>query len=382
MIKQRILLSLLLGLLWCSQATLAYTDNQNTLPLNKLQLPTGFRIELYAQNVGDVGEMAVSSNGIVYVGTQLSGKILALVPRSDYRSAKTTITLAEGLDLPYGVALHQKNLYVAEGDKILRYADIDQRIHTFPIPGIFLQDLPYRNWNGSKYIKFDTSGNLFLGVGMPCSICIPKDTRFGSIMKLPKDSDQLELYAQGIHHTLGFDWDPKTHHFWFSDNTHGEHDEFPGEINCALVKQMHFGFPYYLGYNQPSTPFGQLRSSTELTPPAYGMPEHIQPADILFYTGKQFPEEYRQQLIVATQGSFFKQKAYGAQLWLLTVNDEKITQARPFVSGWNNKSNFWGQPNSLAMLPDGSLLIGDAAAHAIYRLSYVANSTEKDGKKT
>lgn len=347
--------------------------------LARIELPPGFEISYYAQNVVNARSLCRSPGGTLYVGTRDEGKLYALVDTDrDYR-ADAQYTLAEGLNMPNGVAFRNGDLYVAEVSRILRFPGIEQRLDDPPAPEVIYDGYPAETHHGWKYIAFGPDGKLYVPVGAPCNICKSEDSVFASITRLNPDGTDREIVHRGIRNTVGFTWHPETGELWFTDNGRdwmGD-DLPPCELNHAPREGMHFGYPYCHGGDVPDPKFGDQRSCTEFTPPVQKLGPHVAPLGMEFYRGTQFPEAYRHQVFIAEHGSWNRSEKIGYRVVLVTLEGNRATSYEPFASGWLNEEDqsVWGRPVDLEHLPDGSLLVSDDYGNAIYRIAYTGNNS-------
>ncbi|HEX8325946.1 MAG TPA: PQQ-dependent sugar dehydrogenase [Hymenobacter sp.] len=219
--------------------------------LSKIKLPAGFRISYFAQNVPGARELAVGSDGTVYVGTNAQGtkgKVYALPDKNRDGKADAVLTVASGLNAPNGVAVRQGSLYVAEINRIIRLDNIAANLKTPPKPVVVYNKLPDNAWHGYRYIAFGPDGMLYVPVGAPCNTCEPEQPIFGTINRLRPDGTGFQNVALGVRNTVGFDWHPVTKEMWFTDNGRDQlGDNLPAdELNRAPKAGLHFGFPYLL----------------------------------------------------------------------------------------------------------------------------------------
>jgi glucose/arabinose dehydrogenase len=355
-----------LSLLWVFAGTVAAAD----LPLDRVQLPTGFHIELIAR-VPDAREMALGSGDVLYVGSMEAGKVYAVDLDNTYH-AKTVQVIASGLQRPIGVAYREGSLYISAVDRILRLDNIDLD-HSAPrTPVVVRSGLPQATHHGARYLAFGPDGDLYLGMGAPCNVCEPDATRYAGIFRMRSDGSQFENFATGIRNSVGFDWQPTSHQLWFTDNGRdllGD-DVPPDELNHAPNAGMNFGFPYCHGGTIPDPQFGAKHSCAEFTLPAQKLGPHVAPLGMRFYTGQQFPAEYRNQIFIAEHGSWNRSKKIGYRITLVKLNESNAVSYTPFATGWLQNQEQWGRPVDLLVLPDGSLLVSDDYAGAIYRIYY------------
>ncbi|MBW8830503.1 MAG: sorbosone dehydrogenase family protein [Burkholderiales bacterium] len=343
------------------------------LPLDKLKLPPGFSIELLAR-VPNARQMALGDGRVLYVGSASEGKVYALELDGSYRAGPVRV-IAHGLHLPVGVAYRDGSLFVSAVSRILRFDDIGQRLAKPPPAVIVNDDLPTDAHHGWKFIAFGPDGWLYVPVGAPCNICEPDPNRYASILRMKPDGSQLETFARGVRNSVGFDWQPGTHELWFTDNGRdmlGD-DSPPDELNHAPRPGMHFGYPYCHGGSLPDPEYGEKHACSEFTGPAQALGPHVAALGMRFYTGTQFPQTYRGQIFIAEHGSWNRAKKIGYRVTIVRLQGQRAVAYEPFITGWLQGDTAWGRPADVLVLPDGSLLISDDHAGAIYRVRYEAH---------
>ena len=177
-----------------------------------------------------------------------------------------------------------------------------------------------------------------------------------------------------MRNTVGFTWHPDTKELWFTDNGRDwMGDDKPAcELNHAPKDNMHFGYPYCHQGNIQDPEFGDKHNCNEFTPPAKNLGPHVAPLGLEFYTGNQFPEQYKKQIFIAEHGSWNRSKKIGYRIMLVELEGNKAVSYKPFATGWLDDSNdsIWGRPVDIELLPDGSMLVSDDHGDAIYRISY------------
>lgn len=360
------------GLLLLAAALNGHAAATNALPLQQLKLPPGFSIELLAR-VPNARQMTLGAGRVLYVGTMSEGKVYAVPLDGNWRAGEPRV-VAQGLDLPVGVAWRDGSLYVSAVSRILRFDRIDQQLDKPPAPVVIKSDLPTEKHHGWKYIAFGPDGWLYVPVGAPCNICAPDPDRYAAILRMKPDGSQAQTFARGVRNTVGFDWHPTTHELWFTDNGRdmlGD-DAPPDELNRAPRAGLHFGYPYCHGGTISDPEFGKQHGCSEFTPPVQPLGAHVASLGMRFYASTQFPEAYRNQVFIAEHGSWNRSKKSGYRVTLVTLDGNRATSYTPFITGWLQGEAAWGRPVDLLVLPDGSLLISDDYAGAIYRVRYQA----------
>ncbi len=351
--------------------TLPRAGQAQSLPIDQIKLPPGFTIELLAR-VPNARQMALSPANILYVGSMREGKVHALPLDANYKPGKLYV-VADRLKMPVGVAWRDGSLYVSAIDRILRLDDIDHRLENPPAPAIARADLPTETHHGWKFIAFGPDGWLYVPVGAPCNICEPDPDRYATILRMRPDGSELQTFVRGVRNSVGFDWHPATGELWFTDNGRDlMGDEVPpDELNHAPKPGMHFGYPYCHGGTVADPEYGHKRSCSDLAAPAQNLGAHVASLGMRFYTGRQFPAQYRNQIFIAEHGSWNRSQKTGYRISMVTLDGNRALAYEPFASGWLQGESAWGRPADVLVLPDGSLLVSDDHAGAVYRIRYV-----------
>ncbi len=350
----------------------APASGNQELRLDLIQLPPGFQINVYARGVSGARSMTRGSEGTLFVGSRGDGAVYAVLDRDGDQQAEEVLTLVTELNTPNGVAFRDGDLYVAETHRVWRYRDIESHLRSPPQPELILDNLPKDRRHGWRFIAFGPDGWLYVPVGAPCNACRPADERYASMLRMRPDGTGLEVFARGIRNTVGFDWRPETEELWFTDNGRdwlGD-DRPPDELNRATGAGLHFGYPYCHGGDIPDPEFGQERGCQEFTPPARNLGPHVAAIGMRFYTGDMFPEEYRNQILIAEHGSWNRAEPLGYRLSLVRQEKGQVTAYEVFAEGWLQGGRPWGRPVDVLVMPDGALLVSDNQASVIYRITY------------
>ena len=342
------------------------------MKLGSIELPPGFSIGLYADNVPGARSLAMSPDGVLFVGTRGEGVVYGVTGRKGARKADRVIVLARGLNMPNGVAWQDGDLYVAEVSRILKFAGIGKNLENPVPPRVIYDRLPKDTHHGWKFIRFGPDGLLYVPVGAPCNICDPGDP-YATILRMRPDGTGMEIFARGIRNTVGFDWQPGPDVLWFTDNGRdwlGD-DRPPDELNRAPKPGMHFGYPYRHGQGIIDPEFGdKLPPGLQVTPPAKDLGAHVAALGMRFYQGKMFPEQYRGRIFIAEHGSWNRSSKVGYRLITVTVRGDRAISRDVFAFGWLQGESAWGRPVDLLVAPDGALLVSDDRAGVIYRIAY------------
>lgn len=336
--------------------------------VKQLELPTGFEASVYTDAVPGARSLALGKNGTLFVGTRGPGNVYAVKPSDAGRPQ--VVKIAANLNSPNGVAFRDGALYVAEINRIVRFDRIEEQLDRPPQPVVLGAKLPGDRHHGWRYIAFGPDNKLYVPIGAPCNVCDQQG--YAVITRMNADGSGQEIYARGVRNTVGFTWHPGTRELWFTDNGRdwlGD-DRPPDEINRATKAGMHFGFPFCHGGTIADPEFGALGKCGGSVAPARTLGAHVAALGVKFYTGTQFPSEYRNQLLVAEHGSWNRSERTGYRLALARLEGNEIRSYEPFVTGWNQPDAVLGRPVDLLVLPDGSLLVSDDAVGAIYRIAY------------
>jgi glucose/arabinose dehydrogenase len=340
--------------------------------LNEINLPEGFKIEVFASNIENARSLEKGTDGVVFVGNRGGGKVYALVDKDLDGKSDNTYVLAEGLNQPNGVAFRDGDLYIGEISRISVMRDIVNHLADPPKLETIRDDFPTESHHGAKHIAFGPDGKLYVPVGAPCNICLEEDERFASIMRMNADGAELELFASGIRNTVGLAWHPQTKELWFTDNGRDWlGDNKPNdELNHASKKGMHFGYPFCHNGDLPDPKFGDQRDCSEFEPPVQKLLPHIAPLGLTFLEEDAFPEPYRNSIFIAEHGSWNRTTPIGYRISRVELKDGKAVKYEAFADGWLQGSKRLGRPVDVLELNDGSLLVSDDHSNCVYRITY------------
>lgn len=358
----------------CALSYLACTVPASALPLERLTLPKGFTITTFAEKVSGARSLALGNSGTVFVGTRTDGVVYALRDTNHDGKVDSTYVIARGLHSPNGVAVHGADLYVAEINRVLVFRGIESKLAQPPPYEVITDQLPSNEHHGWKFIGIGPDERLYVPVGAPCNVCEREDARYASILRMNLDGSNIESFAQGVRNTVGFDWHPRTGALWFTDNGRdllGD-DLPPDELNRTDRAGQHFGFPYCHGRGVSDPDYGKGHNCADYVPPVLELGAHVAALGMRFYEGTQFPAAYRSGLFMAQHGSWNRSTPVGYQVVFVAVDSTKVVRQEPFVTGWLSPSGIWGRPVDVQELPDGSLLISDDYAGAVYRVTYTS----------
>jgi glucose/arabinose dehydrogenase len=368
------------------------------LPLDNIRLRPGFDIAVYAYPVPNaralcLGPADKQGQATVYVGSRDAGSVYALRDFDGNGRADQILRVARGLKLPVGVAYNTADgaLYVSAVSRIVKLPQIEAHLEDPPTPVLVNGSFPAEDAHGWKFIAFGPDGKLYVPVGAPGNI-VDQGDPYASIMRMDSDGRNLEMWARGIRNTVGFDWHPVTHELYFTDNGRDwlgddwppdELDHIAGGAGGPASQTQagaaarptaipHFGYPYIQGGYIVDPDFGAGHKPEEYTPPLQNLGSHVAALGMRFYSGSMFPPEYRNAIIIAEHGSWNRTHKNGYRLTLVRLDAKGQSRGyEAFADGWLQPGdNVWGRPVDVLNMPDGSLLVSDDQAGAVYRVTY------------
>jgi glucose/arabinose dehydrogenase len=347
---------------------------RDALPIERLSLPPGFHVEVLSDQVPGARGMALGPKGTLFVGSRAQGNVYAITLDPSRAYAAKVRTIASDLNMPIGVAIRNGSLYISAVSRILKLDDIENRLDKPGKPVVVYDMLPSESHHGGRYIAFGPDQRLYVGVGAPCNVCRRDENRYAMIGSMKADGSDWRVVARGVRNTVGFDWQPGTNALWFTDNGRDLlGDDLPDdELNRLARPGEHFGFPYCHAGDIVDPEFGREKPCAAFTPPMAKLGAHVAALGMRFYAGKQFPNDYRGSIFIAEHGSWNRSRKVGYRV-VRVVLDAKgnVTRQEVFAQGWlGSDESVWGRPVDLLTLPDGSLLISDDYAGAIYRITY------------
>ena len=340
--------------------------------LDKIKLPPGFTISVYAQ-VDNARSLCLSPNGILFVGNRNGNKVYAVVDANKDGIGEKVYTVAKGLKSPNGVAFKDGSLYIGSISTIYRLDDIEAHLSDPPEPVVVTDKYPTDGHHGWKFIAFGPDGKLYVPVGAPCNVCEKENPVYSSITNINKDGSGMEVFASGVRNSVGFDWHPVTKELWFTENGRDNMgDDVPeDELNVAPKKGMHFGFPYCHQGNILDPEFGKGKNCTDYTPPAKTVRPHVAALGMRFYTGNIFPADYKNAIFIANHGSWNRSTALGYDVTVAKLNGNSVASYTTFAEGWlRPDKSVIGRPVDVQVMPDGALLVSDDYNGAVYRIAY------------
>jgi len=356
--------------------------------LEKITLPDGFSIDLYAI-VPDARHMAVGPQGIVtFIGTRKT-EVWTATDRDKDRVADEVKNFAPSLAkaIPNGPCFSPDgHLYIAEQNRVVWYPAAEffyesPDVAAFAVvkQGELIPPEEESYNHTARVCKIGPDGKLYISLGQPFNVPAPEKAELyekwgiGGMIRINTDGTGREVYTYGIRNSVGHDFDPDTGDLWFTDNqVDGMGDDIPpGELNHQTAAGQHFGFPWYGGGSVRTNEYQDSEPPADIVFPAVEMVAHAADLGMSFYTGNMFPERYKGAIFSAQHGSWNRTTPVGARVMVTFIDDEGNATSEPFAEGWiDENGEYLGRPVDVAQLRDGSILVSDDLAGAIYRISY------------
>src|ERR1051326_8049895 len=317
------------------------------VPVDKLKVPKGFKVEVYASGIANARSLRLGDKGTVFVSNRNLDKVYAIVDKGGKREVKV---IASGMHSPNGIAFHKGTLYIAEIERISKIDNIEAVLDNPPKPTVIYSDLPNDEPHGWKFLVVGPDNKLYFNIGAPCNICAPPDTH-AQIRRIDLDGKNAEVVARGTRQIVGMDWHPALKVLYFTENQRDWLSE--DQPNDKLNRLLHpgkdnFGFPYCGGGDIPDPQFGWGHSCQEFTPPIAPLGPHSAPLGMRFYTGKMFPAQYRNAVFIARHGSWNRSKKIGGAIVVAKLNPNgTVKSVEPFITGFLVDNKYIGRPGDM-----------------------------------
>ena len=370
------------------EQTGAYAD-QLRKNLEQVKLPEGFKISLFAV-APDARHMAVGPQGVaVFVGTRKSD-VWVITDRNKDRIADEVKRFAPTIDMkiPNGVCFSKDGfLFTVEQNRVLTfpaaeffYESPDVAVGQVVPQGKLIPPEEESYNHTARVCDVGPDGKLYISLGQPFNVPPPekadlyKQWGIGGIIRMDRDGKNREVFAYGVRNSVGQDFNPKTGELWFDDNqVDGMGDDIPpGELNRITKAGQHFGFPWYGGGKVRTVEYKDSDPPKDAVFPEVEHVAHAADLGMMFYSGTMFPAKYRGGIFSAQHGSWNRTQPVGARVMFTPIGEDgKVGKTEPFAEGWLLETGeYIGRPVDVAQLADGSLLVSDDLAGAVYRISY------------
>jgi glucose/arabinose dehydrogenase len=341
---------------------------------SRVSLPPGFVINEFAR-VGGARFMALGPDGAAYVSRPESGEVVRLVDADVNGEAESQTVSVSGLNRPHGLAFHAGYLYIANTDGVVRVqigsngaaTGAPERVNSYTGGG--------GHW--SRSIVFGADSGMYVTIGSSCNVCVEKAPDRAAVMRFDETGKNGRVFSSGLRNAVGVAVHPVTKQIWVTqnerDNIEPDHENLPPEEINILQDGGDYGWPYCYGDRVPSPDrdFHDPARCEKTIPPALEMQAHSAPLGITFLDrATKFPPDWRGDAVVAFHGSWNRSDPTGAKVVRVRIRDGRPVSYEDFVTGWQGPNGRrWGRPVDVMVYKDGSLLISDDAAGAIYRVT-------------
>lgn len=340
---------------------------------NALVVRRGFRVNVFAANLGPVRFMTRGPDGQVFASVTEEGRVIALPDRDHDGEADTVRNVVQGLHGPHGLAFRGDTLYVAEEQRVIRLIPPDARIE------VVVPDLPSGRGHSTRTILLRGT-DLLVSVGSSCNLCDERDARRAAIVRYALDGTGERLFATGLRNSVGLAFHPETGALFATNNDRDRlGDNRPPDRVNVIREGGWYGWPecYLPGVANPEYE-GRTSRCDQAIGPAIRFPAHSAPLGLAFYTERAFPDEYRGDLFVALHGSWDRSFPTGYKVVRIPMDGAAPTgPPEDFITGWQVGRRWWGRPVDVLVATDGSLLISDDYGERVFRVSPVNGGTEK-----
>ena len=357
--------------------------------LENVTLPEGFKIDLYSV-VPDARHMAVGPQGVAtFVGTR-KNEVYVVTDRDKDRVADDVKEFAPSVNftIPNGVCFSKDGfLFIAEQNRVLLfpaaeffYEGPDVAAFEVVAQGELIPEEEASYNHTARVCDIGPDNKLYISLGQPFNVApaekmeLYRETGIGGIVRMDRDGKNREVYTYGVRNSVGQDFHPQTGELWWTDNqVDGMGDDIPpGELNRQTEAGQHFGHPWYGGGSVRTDEFKDDTPPEDIVMPAVETVAHAADLGMMFYTGKMFPGHYKNAIFSAQHGSWNRTEPVGARVMVTHVGEDGTAEMKPFAEGWldEDTGEYLGRPVDVAQLRDGSLLVSDDLAGAIYRISY------------
>jgi glucose/arabinose dehydrogenase len=341
--------------------------------LAAIRLPPGFVIAVFARDLGYARFLALDPRGTLLVSVPRSGRVLALPDDDGDGRADAAVPVVQGLDLPHGLAFLDGWLYVAETGRVLRFEYDPGTRRVRGDASVVVPNLPARGGHWTRTIAFGPDRRLYVSVGSSCNNCEERDPRRAAVYSYRPDGSEARPFATGLRNAVGIGFRPGTTELWATVNGRDWlGDDRPAEYVTRLDDGAFYGWPYchWTATGLLHDPdLGREDRCRSVRRPTVLYQAHAAPLGMAFYSGRQFPAEYRGDLFVALHGSWNRSVPVGYKVIRVRLAGP-TPRAEDFATGWLVGSRYWGRPVDLAVAPDGALFLSDDSQGVVYRITY------------
>ena len=338
---------------------------------SRLLMAPGFKVSIYASDLGNSRGMALSPDGVLYVCQMGEGRVSALLDPGNTGLSTQTKIVIEGLHHPHSLAFYQGSLYVGETDRVSRFILGDGRLTREE--GQTVVELPGGGNHSTRTILFGPDNKLYISIGSTCNACEETDERRATICRCNPDGTQFEVFAKGLRNAVGITFRPGTSDLWASCNGRDLiGDDLPPECFYRVEQGKHYGWPYSYTLKGKIVPDPDLgrKGIRQTGLPVIEYQAHCAPLGITFYTGSAFPKKYQEGLFVCFHGSWNRNIPVGYKVVFFPFNGKKVGQGQDFLGFRLENGEQVGRPVDVLTGTHGELFVSDDNGGRIFKVVY------------
>lgn len=338
----------------------------------RLRVADGFKLQVYSSEVPLARWPLATATGDLIIARTRANEVVLLERDTNGDGKPDAVrTLLPQVEHPHGLALRDGWLYVGELTGIGRIR-FDEA--TGQVSGGYekvVDDFTGDGFHKTKTIGFGPDGLLYVTQGSTCNVCVEKDDRRATMMRMQPDGSQREILATGLRNSVGFDWAPWDGALYATENGRdllGD-DLPPDELN-RIERGAFYGWPFAYGNRiaDPELGNGQEDEVTRSAPPVHEFRAHNAPLGIAFLRGDSLPASYARTALVALHGSWNRSQPDGYKVVALEWQADGRVVEHDFITGFKNDDGILGRPAGITQGPDGAIFVTDDYAGVVYRV--------------
>ncbi|HUO57550.1 MAG TPA: PQQ-dependent sugar dehydrogenase [bacterium] len=349
----------------------------------RLSTLPGFKVSVYASNLGHPRGMALSPKGHLYVCDIEEGRVLEILEGDEPGQSAGKKVVLDGLKRPHSLAFHEGYLYVGETDRVSRFEIADRTLSREE--GKTIVSLPVRGNHYTRTILFGPDGELYISVGSSCNVCVEDDERRAAISRCGPDGSNFEVFAKGLRNAVGMVFRPGTSELWATCNGRDFlGDDLPPECVYRVEPGKHYGWPYSYSLHGKAVPdpdFGRY-GVHQTGFPVFEYQAHAAPLGLTFYSGDQFPAKYQKGFFVCFHGSWNRSIPVGYKVVFVPLDPQGLAgQPVDFLWAFKHGADQVGRPVDVLTGPKGELFISDDYGGRIFRVTYEIPALKRKAKQ-
>jgi glucose/arabinose dehydrogenase len=357
--------------------------------------PPGFKVELYAQGFRVPRLIRTAPNGDIFLADAAAGEIKVLRGVGADGKVATTETFATGLKLPFGIAFYPLGpnpqwVYVGNTSSVVRFPYKSGDLKASGPAEVIVPELPTGGGHITRDVVFSPDGKkMLVSVGSASNVddpdTHPSELHRADVLEFAPDGKFVKVYASGIRNCVGEAINPTTGQLWCSTNERDAlGDNLVPDYITSVKEDGFYGWPYYyIGAHQDPRLVGKHPElKDKVIVPDVLLQPHFASLELTFYTGSQFPAEYKGDGFAAEHGSWNKSKRAGYEVIRVPMKDGHATgEFEDFLTGFvTADGQVWGRPVGVAVAKDGSLFVTDDGSKSVWHVTYTGAQKQTAAK--